>query len=355
MIKKSIKKLFLSSLIWLMGLTVNAYAKSFNMTLVTGHPAPFRWVKSISEYFVPTVTEKLQAKGYTVNIMEQYGGTIAKVGEELEIIGQGIAEAGTIWSLFDPAKLAVQNVTYYTPFVSDDIFMMYDVMEEMHKNDPDMQRAYTENNVIFLGSPYIVDDYLLVTNFPINSMDDLKGRKIGTPGAAVNWLNGIGAVGVSGNLTTYYNSISTGVFDGAIVFASSILPGKFYEVAPYVTKFGLGAQFAGGIGVNADWFNGLPYEVQQILTETASETGDWYNNSLEAYLKTVYDKLPALGAKISEATPEMRKYWATNMQDAAAVWTQQLDAQGKPATKILDTYMSEMRNAGATPLRDWDK
>ena len=349
------KKVLLLSLIWLVAMTANAYAKSFDMTLVTGHPAPFRWVKSIAEFFVPKVTEKLEAKGYTVNIMEQYGGTIAKVGEELEIIGQGIAEGGTIWSLFDPAKLAVQNVTYYTPFVSDDIFMIYDVMEQMHQNEPDMQQAYTQNNVTFLGSPYIVDDYLLVTNFPINSMDDLKGRKIGAPGAAVNWLNGTGAVAVSGNLTTYYNAISTGVIDGAIVFASSILPGKFYEVAPYVTKFGLGAQFAGGIGVNTDWFNGLPTEVQQILTETASETGDWYNNSLDAYLRDVYKKLPTLGAKISTATPKMRKYWATNMENAAAVWTQKLDAQGQPASKILHIYMSKMRNAGATPLRNWDK
>ena len=60
-----------------------------------------------------------------------------------------------------------------------------------------------------------------------------------------------GAVGVSGNLTTYYNEIKTGVYDGVIVFASAALPGKLYEVAPYITKIGFGAQYAGGIAANA--------------------------------------------------------------------------------------------------------
>ncbi len=41
------------------------------------------------------------------------GGALAKVGDELEAVEEGLAELGGISSLFDPAKLAVQNVTYY--------------------------------------------------------------------------------------------------------------------------------------------------------------------------------------------------------------------------------------------------
>ncbi len=40
----------------------------------------------------------------------------------------------------------------------------------------------------------------------------------------MNWLSGTGAVGVSGNLTTYYNEIQAGVYDGVIVFALAAAP-----------------------------------------------------------------------------------------------------------------------------------
>ena len=46
-----------------------------------------------------------------------------------------------------------------------------------------------------------------------------------------------------------YNEIKTGVYDGVIVFASAALPGKLYEVAPYITKVGFGAQYAGEIWI----------------------------------------------------------------------------------------------------------
>ena len=61
------------------------------------------------------------------------------------------------------------------------------------------------------------------------------------------------------------------------------------------------------------------------------------------------------GATITEASPEMRQTWAENMDNAAKTWAEQLDAQGRPASNILSAYMDAMRDAGATPLRDWDK
>ena len=50
-----------------------------------------------------------------------------------------------------------------------------------------------------------------MTDFPVESLADLRGRKIAAPGPAINWLSGTGAVGVSGNLTSYYNELQTGV------------------------------------------------------------------------------------------------------------------------------------------------
>ncbi|MTJ05617.1 MAG: C4-dicarboxylate ABC transporter permease [Sediminimonas qiaohouensis] len=332
-----------------------AMADDYSITIAAGHPPVFRWVKQFPEAFIPTLTSKLEALGHTLSVSEQYGGSIAGVGEELETVEAGLAEVGTCSSLFDPAKLAVQNVTYYTPLVSDDVRLVTQVIHDLHMTDPRMTQAYTDNNVVYLGSPTALDDYLLMTTFPVDSVDDLEGRKIAAPGPAINWLSGTGAVGVQGNLTTYYNELQTGVYDGVVVFASAAFPGKLYEVAPHVTQVGLGAQFAGSVCANLDWWESLPEDVQSAFRAAADAAESWYLGDLEGFVAMAMDKMREGGATITTANDEMRQAWADGMDNSAATWAADLDAQGKHGTAILSLYMERMRAAGATPLRNWDQ
>jgi len=331
-----------------------AIADSFNATVVAGHPGVFRWVKIIDEAFVPGVNASLEGSGHTITFDGQYGGAIAKVGEELETVEAGLAEIGICQSLFDPAKLAVQNVTYYTPFVSDDPRAVSELMDKLHKEDPRMTAAYGENGVVYLGAPVGVDDYLLMTKFPVTGLADLNGKKIAAPGPAINWLSGTGAVGVSGNLTTYYNELKTGVYDGVIVFASAALPGKLFEVAPHITRAGLGAQYAGALCANNDWYNALPLEARDALHAGADTAREWYLSALEGAVETSFKVMGENGATITNASEEMRAAWAKGMDNAAKTWAEGLDAKGIPGSEVLSLYMNAMRDTGASPLRDWD-
>jgi len=333
----------------------SAVTESFNATVVAGHPGVFRWVKMIDEAFVPSVNSTLAGSQHSFTFSGQYGGAIAKVGDELETVEAGLAEIGICQSLFDPAKLAVQNVTYYTPFVSDDPRTVSELMDKLHRDDPRMTKAYDENGVVYLGAPVGIDDYLLMTKFPVENLSDLNGKKIAAPGPAINWLSGTGAVGVSGNLTTYYNELKTGVYDGVIVFASAALPGKLYEVAPYVTQVGLGAQYAGALCANVDWYNNLPEQARSALHTGADAARDWYLSALEDAVETSFNVMGENGATITVASEGMRVAWATGMDNAAKTWAEGLDAKGLPGSEVLSLYMNAMRNAGAVPLRDWDR
>ena len=334
--------------------TVPLAAESYTATIAAGHPPVFRWVRMISDVFVPKTTEAMEAAGHSISFSEQYGGAIAGVGEELEAVEAGLAEIGTCQALFDPAKLAEQNVTYYTPFVSSDLRKVGQVIDDMFENLPAMTQPYSDNGVTYLGAPIVIDDYLLMTNFPVESLADLEGRKIAAPGAAINWLEGTGAVGVSGNLTTYYNEIKTGVYDGVIVFASAALPGKLHEVAPHITRAGLGAQYAGSLCANADWYASLDDGARAALHAGADAAQEWYMDQLEQAVETAFAAMEEAGATITDAPEEMRQAWAEGMDNAAREWADALDAQGKNASDVLSTYMNAMRDAGAEPLRNWD-
>lgn len=331
-----------------------ASAETIDITYVAGHPPVFRWVRLVGEVFIPTVNRELEGSGYTVNWQEQYGGSLAKVGGELEAVEEGLAELGSISSLFDPSKLPLQNVSYFTPFVSSDPNLVVETLDALHA-DARMRSTWEENGLEYLGGPVGIDDYLLMTNFPVKSLDDLKGKKIGAPGPAVNWMAGTGAVGVSGNLTTYYNEVKTGVYDGIIVFASAAFPGKLHEVAPYITKVGFGAQYAGGIAANKDWFDSQPEVVQNALKTAGDAYKLAYLEDLDKAVTTAFEKMAEQGATITEVDEDFRRKWATGMDNVAQSWAKQIDSEGKPGTDILKAYMEAIRAAGGTPVRNWDR
>ncbi|GIX15748.1 MAG: hypothetical protein KatS3mg118_3707 [Paracoccaceae bacterium] len=332
-----------------------AGAETISVTVVAGHPPVFRWVRMTSEVYIPAVNRALEGTGYEIAWSEQYGGALAPVGGELEAVEEGLAEIGLVSSLFDPAKLALQNVTYVTPFVSDDTRTISATMDRLHETDPDMRAPWEANGLEYLGCAIGIDDYLLMTTFPVGSLDDLKGRKIGAPGPAVNWLSGTGAVAVSGNLTTYYNEIKTGVYDGVIVFASAALPGKLHEVAPYITRMRFGGQYAGGMAANKDWFDALPEVVRKALKSACRDYSEAYHADLDAAVARAFEVMAANGATITDVPEEMRRAWARGMDNVAKAWAERLEAEGQPGRRILALYMDTMRAAGARPVRDWDK
>jgi len=331
-------------------------AETIKVQTVAGHPPVFRWVKHLSKTFIPTVNAELAKTGkYQIKWTESYGGTLAKVGGELEAVEEGLAEIGLIPTVFEPAKMPLQNVAYYTPFGPSDPLQVVEVIERLQKQIPAMMDTWAKNNLVYLGCGFGIDEYHIWTQFPVKSLADLKGHKIGAPGPAVNWLKGTGAVGVSGNLTLYYNNLKTGVYEGVIVFGTAAMPGKLYEVAPYITKVSLATPYAGGVAANKDWFDQQPQEVKDALKKGGEACKVAYHKDLNAAVATAFKIMADKGAKISTLPPAERKKWADVLPNKAKEWAQGLDKKGLPGTKVLSAYMEALRQAGVKPERDWDK
>lgn len=330
-------------------------ADSYRATIVAGLPASLLLIAQYPEAFVPAVVSRMQALGHTFEFDQQYGGAVAANGQEMATISQGLAELGFCNSIVGANTLELQNMSYHTPFVSGDVGLVTRVMSDLQVSDERMAAAWDRNGVVYLGAPAGIDDYVLLTTFPVNSLADLAGRKIAAPGAAVNWLSGTGAVGVSSALNAYYNDIQAGVYEGALASPSLIWPMRLHEVAKNVTVLGLGANFAGGLCANRDWFNGLPADVQQVLRDAAADAQAWHDERIAAAFEGNLEKLVGAGVNVVQASDELRNAWAQGMEPIARTWAQTLDARGVPATETLGVYMTRMREAGATPLRNWDQ
>jgi TRAP-type C4-dicarboxylate transport system substrate-binding protein len=329
--------------------------ETVTINVVNGHPPIFLWVSQLTETFIPTVDAALEGSGYQVEWNEFYGGALAEVGGELEALEDGLAEVGVVPTVFEPSNLPLQNVTYVTPFGSPDPELVLSVMDMLHETVPGMVESWRTYDLEYLGGGFALDNYLLMTNFPVESVADLEGRRIGAPGPAVNWLEGTGAVGVSGNLTTYYNDIQTGVFDGVIVFATAAAPARLFEVAPYVTITDFGAQYAGSVVANRTWLETQPDEVQEALRAGAAAYTEAYIATQAEMIAGAMATMEEGGATISDLPSDERATWAAALPNVPQEWAEDAEASGMPGQEVLSAYMDALRAADVDLPRMWDQ
>lgn len=337
-------------------LATPALAKEIKLTTISGHPPVVGSVKHLKGYFIPEVDKRLKARGskYTIKWTQAYAGSVAKPPAVFEAIEEGLGDIGHVGMLFEASKAPLETVSYVAPFGSAKLGEVLKVVDAVEKQVPEMTAAYKrygQKLLIRVG----VDDYHILTKAPITKLSDLSGRKYGAGGIAASWIKGTGAVPVRGNLTTYYNAVKTGVYDGMVVFGSAVPGFKYYEVTKHMTTVSFGAMFSTSITMNLDRWNDLPKEVQEVFTELlpsyrAKAVGHYVAGG-ERAIQVAKSK----GVTIHALPAEERRKWALALPNIAKAWAKRLDDKNLPGTKTLNTYMELSRKAGIKFARDWDK
>ncbi|MEM7445133.1 MAG: C4-dicarboxylate TRAP transporter substrate-binding protein [Pseudomonadota bacterium] len=333
----------------------SSQAQTYTVNLVAGHPSVFLWVQHLTKSFIPAVDAALDGTSYAIDWNEFYGGQLASIGGELEALEVGLADVGLVAIAFEQSNLPLQNITFVTPFGSPSPETVLSVMDDMHDRVPGMVESWHAYDLEYLGGGFVLDDYFLMTRFPVNSLDDLRGRRIGAPGPAVNWVQGTGAVGVSSNLNNYYHEIQTGVYDGAIVFATAAIAARLHEVAPYITITNFGAQYGGPIVANRLWFGSVPEEIQSALRKGAATYASAFIAEQSEHIEIALQAMIDGGAIVSELPTADRETWANALPNVPLLWADNADRRGLPASELLGAYMDALRADGFAPMRHWDR
>jgi TRAP-type C4-dicarboxylate transport system substrate-binding protein len=332
-----------------------AAADTYKVTFSAAHGAQLPWIRMIKEFYMPEVNKRLQADGGKHSfVWTEAFGTLAKVGSELDAVQSGVAEMGHVYTIFEPARMPLHAVTFMAPFGSDDPRVQSKIMYELHEELPEFSAQWLNHKQMVLGIVSVDTDYIMTT-FPVKSIADLKGRKIGAAGSLALWIQGIGGVPVNGDFSTHYNNVKTGVYDGLIALSSGAYPTKLHQVAPYITRIDLGSMTTSAISVNKAFYDRLPSEVQRVLREAGREYTTRTAGLLLNVAKDFEQKMEAEGAKVSRLAPEERRKWANTMPNIALAWVERNEARGIPARKVLTAYMQKLRENKVELARDWDK
>lgn len=213
-------------------------------------------------------------------------GSLVPSADILTATGQGVVDAAIGCPGYWTGDLPVADVEGAFPYTFREADDIYAVMHQYGMLDI-LRKAYAERNVYYVNC--MPDDGAsIISRVPINSVDDLKGKKIrgigtmikalGKAGAATTWLPG----------SELYTAMGTGVIDALFYGGVSTEDDmKFYEVCkyvilPYITDADVPTNFL----VNMKKWNELPDDLKAIYqTAVDSMWTVWYDFSRTENMK----------------------------------------------------------------------
>ncbi|MBT4865860.1 MAG: C4-dicarboxylate TRAP transporter substrate-binding protein [Planctomycetaceae bacterium] len=338
--------------------TSHAAAETINLTMAASHSPNLPFVGQMSKYFKPEVEKRLAASGLDIKIKwtEAYSGALYSFQNTLEAVEDNLTDIGWVGTIWESSKMPLQQITFVTPFVVDDVRIVIDVMNSLHQSIPDLRTEWQNNNQVYLGATGI-GTYHTFTTFPFQKLADLKGKKINGAGLVGSWLRDTGAVPVDGGIPIFYENVKNRIVDGVLLTAQTSFAIKLHEVAPNVTQIGIGAQYVGGLSINKQVWDSLPPELRKIMSEVGLEYSKRVGAETVAKDDAALIKMGNANANVTTLPPAERTKWINTLPDLPAVWIKGAARvnQDEAAKKMLNAYLAEMKKRGQTPARDWSK
>ena len=329
-------------------------AETYRLTVGSGHPADGAvWVGAIRDFFVPEVKKRVEARTpHKIEWVAAYGGSVAKLGEVMDAVQNGLLDVGLIVIPFKP-KLFIHNFTYFTPFGSPDIFQVAKVGGIVFERVPFLKELFEKQfNQKFL-SYGTSSSYHVVSNFPIKKADDLKGKKITGAGPNLPWIRSAGATPVQMGLGELYTSIQTGVTQGALITVDMNVGFKIYEVAKHFTLVDFGAVVGNITSVNLDRWKKFPKEVQDIMLEVGKEHTMVETRMTKEKEAAGIDVLKKASVNMPLISFEEKKHWAGLMPEIPDQMAKDADKRGLPGSLVMRTYLDELEKDGFKFPRRW--
>lgn len=212
------------------------------------------------------------------------GGALMGAKESLQGLGDGIADASILALTYNPSDLpTAQIVSELTMQSGDALAVAAAVTEFIITACEPCQAEFAASNVVYTGN-YATAPYALISKDPIRTPDDLKGKRVRTPGAAWDrFLTASGGTVVHTGSAEMYEALDKGIIDVALQPAASLKTYSLWDVAKSITLGSYGVYNAGPLlTFNKDSWAALSVAQRRAILDAVPEA---LIKTTEGYLK----------------------------------------------------------------------
>jgi len=234
------------------------------------------YYKDILENKIPELT------GGRLKIKLYYGGELVKSADIADAVSTGMLEMATVSAYYYKGIMPETGIEYGLPFGIRTPMELYNFMYGEEIPDyfggwkaVDFLRAiYAEHNIYYLCGGLDCWPASFMTTFPVNSINDLKGKKMRGAGLMNDWVAKVGGEGVYIPGEELYTALATGTID-AVSWGSGMgnYSMGFQEVCKYFLYPPLMPLNTSNAVVNMDSWNPLPDDIKGILEMALKEAG----------------------------------------------------------------------------------
>ena len=206
----------------------------------------------------------------------------------------------------------------------------------------ELMREATLKHGVHYVAPLCVASMGLITQFPVNSVDDLKGRKIRAVGMEAKIMDVLGAAPVAISGAEQYMALKRGTVEGTDYPFYTIDKYKFYEVADTIVRPALHTP-----GIIEILINDRVYKSLSPSQQKAIDQAGW-----EAFLRTV-----ELSPKWDQGAYEVCKQKNVNIIDlspetvqefrmaTAPLWNE-IASKSEVSAKLVDSLKAFLAQKG---------
>lgn len=288
------------------------------LRMQTHWPPGVGYYKPVYEGFahrVNTIT------GGELNIKPLPYNTVVPTKDIFDAVSRGMLDIAFTWPTYWAGKLPVAvhlngQIGTWDNFSEMWSFMKYSGALEI------IRQAYAEHGIHLVG-PVACGPVGLYSKTPLRTMDDFKGYKVRSTGLAAKVLQKMGATPVFFPATELYQSLQTGVCDGA--HWGGPYGGwemRLYEVTDYYIWPNLGQVSNGEILVNKKkWDNMDPSQqkaIEDCCLATSADAGAWLTDKDIIALGNFREKGGKLSVLEDDVMRQLRKHAMEVVDDYSA-------------------------------------
>ena len=289
-----------------------------------------------------------------VKFDRHWAGALGTAPDTLEILKTGVIDLGPICWLYNPGLTPLGTLDWAVPFTTADVWISNQVKKELYDRVPAFREEFKKNNLVpFFW--YTHSSYELFTNFPVNTLTDFKGKKIGAGGTYLpKYMTAAGATPVAWVSAEVYMMMEKNVVQGGCYTLDAMTDNKAYEVTKYAIEVGLGAVTVAVFCFNRDSFNRLPKDIQDLVMEIGKETSAFHCNLLKTKAPALKKQWMGRGIEFIKLSDAEKEKWMDAMPDVPGGWAKQMEAKGLPGWEMMKTYVRLIQDKSHRFPKLWD-
>ncbi|MCX7568100.1 C4-dicarboxylate TRAP transporter substrate-binding protein [Sulfitobacter sp. F26169L] len=284
-----------------------------------------------------------------------WGGALMKLTATLGGVRDGAADMGTVLSAYEPKRLMAFGIGDL-PLASSDPWVGMRAMYELMTTNQEMIDSFAAENVVYISNYTSTGVNLNCTgDHRIETIEDIKGKKIRVGGTYAKVLNDLGANTITMGYNEVYQALDSGLVDCEAGYLYTLEGYKLYEVLNHTALANWGQLTGFGIAMNKDVYDGLSQEQQQVLAKAGDQLVDDFARAQIEQMSVIVDGLRSgdIGRKVEvvefqdrdkllEASAKYRNEWAGEVSklgiDGDGLWS--------AYTALIAKYENELETKG---------